>query len=660
LRARRERLSILAVHRRRPVVFALAGACLALVFARGADNPQVTDWKQKAAAGDPVAEVKLGEDYTYARDGLTCDYAQAMTLFQKAAAQNNAEAEADIGWLYEDGLGVPKDAAQAFQWFTKGANGGNAYGQDQLGFCYETGFGTPKDAAQAIAWYTKAAPQGNDDAMTRLGIALQEGRGVPKDLRQSFTYFLSAAYDNYGWAQYNVARCYIMGIFVPKDLTQAQRWCLLSVKNGYRQASSLDLLFSLCTQLTPTQFGDAQTLVKNWEQERMGDIQPATPAIAFAANQRAVIPLQDVYNELVVTATINGHPNLNFVIDTGCPYSLIDEKTVAAIDLSADTTYRPGGGIGPDRVLMPRVNHVDLQLPGVTFSGINFYQISTPDMDAASGTHIDGFLGSDLLKHLVMRIDYVHHTVELVDPAAFKPAPDTGAALPVTSQVSCVYLTGIVGNKGAFSSPTHFLVDTGNDGAINLTLNFADANPALDLKGGAASLVGGIGGTLATSTVKISQLKLGDITVDNPVAEISGANQGLLTAIDGLIGNEILRRFDVTLDYPGNRIFLKPNTQFNEPFIYANSGLDVSATGPDFRTYLVHDVTPGTAGARAGFQAGDILTQFDNVVLATQNDRQARLLFRQPGKHRIIVTRDGKPVTLDFNCDYIEAPKTGT
>jgi hypothetical protein len=648
------------VHRGRHVVFALAGACLALTFARGAEDSQIADWKQKAAAGDPAAEAKLGEAYCYASNGLTRDYAQGMALFQKAAAQNNAEAESDIGWLYEDGLGVPKDAAQSFQWFTKGANGGNAYGQDALGICYGTGFGVTKDVTQATAWCTKAAQQDNMDAMTRLGLSLQQGIGTPVDLRRGFTYLLSAAYANYGWAQYGVAYNYDKGIFVPKDLAQAQRWCLLAMKNGYRQADSVDLLLSLSTELTPAQFGDAQALVKNWEHERMGDIQPEPPSITFAANQRAVIPLQDFYNQLVVTATINGHPNLNFIIDTGCNNSLIDEKTVAALGLSPGTAYRPSGGIGPDRVLMTQINHLDLQLPGAAFTGITLCQIPSFGMDEGIGTHIDGFLGSDLLKNLIVRIDYIHHTVELIDPAAFKPTPDAGEALPLAHRGQCVYVMGVVGNNGAFSPPSALEIDTGNGSNLELTRNFYDANPALGLTGGAASLAGGIGGKLTTSTIKISQLKLGGITVDNPAADIAAVNQGEFSMMDGIIGNEILRRFEVTIDYPGSRIFLKPNAQFNEPFIYANSGLHVDATGSDFRTYVVRAISPGTAGARAGFQAGDILVQFDDVPLATQNDRQARMLFRQPGQHRVIVTRDGKSVTLDFNCDYIQAPKTGT
>lgn len=651
------------MYRWRQIVPVLACACLTLSLARSAEDIQITHWKQKAAAGDADAEMRLGEAYAYGKGGLTRDYAQAMALFQKAAAQNNAAAESDIGWFYRAGYGVPRDDKQAFEWFTKGANGGNPYGQTQLGLCYNNGRGVAKDLTQAVAWYTKAARQGNDEAMTQLGLCLEQGVGTPVDLRQGFTYLLAAAYDNYGWAQYCVARNYEAGLFVSKNLTEAWRWGLLAIKNnGYREPGSSHFLFYLSTHLTPAQFSDAQTLVKNWDQECAGNLQPLTATVAFDAKQPGpLIPLQDIDDELVISATVNGHANLHFLVDTGCNMSLINEKTAAAIGFPPSSVYRPAQGIGPNRVLMSQINHVDLQLPGVTFSGFTFCRTSLSDWDEHIGVHLDGVLGADLLKHTVMRVDYIHHTLELLDPAAFKPPQEVGAVLPFTfAQGSLMFITGIVGNQGVFSAPTQLLVDTGSGSSINLNQEFARTNSTLSLKGGPASRAGGLGGIMSYSTVRIDELKLGDVVIDNPDGAIALADQGIVKLDPDAIGNEIWRRFDLTIDYPNRKLYLKPNARFGDPFYYTSSGMEVIATGTDFRTYVVDVVAPDTPASRASLKKGDVLTQFDGVKLATQDLRQVRELLRQPGKHTVGVTRDGKPVTLDYVRDDIPTLKAET
>ena len=49
------------------------------------------------------------------------------------------------------------------------AEAGNANAQSNLGRIYEAGDGVPKDAVKAVEWYQKAAVQGNAVAQSNLG-----------------------------------------------------------------------------------------------------------------------------------------------------------------------------------------------------------------------------------------------------------------------------------------------------------------------------------------------------------------------------------------------------------------------------------------------------------------------------------------------------------
>ena len=117
------------------------------------------------------------------------NYPVALKLFTKLAEQGDASAQFALGFMYDNGEGVPKDASQAVTWYRKAAEQGDAKAQFNLGFMYANGEGVPKDASQAVTWYRKAAEQGVAQAQFNLGVMYANGEGVPKDYVQAAKWF---------------------------------------------------------------------------------------------------------------------------------------------------------------------------------------------------------------------------------------------------------------------------------------------------------------------------------------------------------------------------------------------------------------------------------------------------------------------------------------
>jgi TPR repeat protein len=102
-------------------IFRIAAICL-LVFsfsvlkakrAGGSDD--------NSASADAGQEVNLANRYV-AGDGVPRDYAAALSWYQKAAAQGNADGETGVGYMYERGYGgVAQDYAAALSWYQKAA-----------------------------------------------------------------------------------------------------------------------------------------------------------------------------------------------------------------------------------------------------------------------------------------------------------------------------------------------------------------------------------------------------------------------------------------------------------------------------------------------------------------------------------------------------------
>jgi uncharacterized protein len=155
------------------------------------------------------------------------DYATALREWQPLAEQGNAFAQYNLGLLYDNGQGVPKDYDQARQWYEKAAVQGHAEAQVNLGILYDYGRSIPQDFKKAVYWYRLSAKQGNDLAQRRLGFMYERGDGVAK------------------------------------DYVQAYMWYLLGATGGAdRGAARKD---ALAKQMTPEQIAEAQKLAQEWK-----------------------------------------------------------------------------------------------------------------------------------------------------------------------------------------------------------------------------------------------------------------------------------------------------------------------------------------------------------------------------------------------------------
>ena len=106
---------------------------------------------------------------------------KAYEWFEKAARQNYAKSQANIGRLYTQGLGVTQDYNEAREWFEKAAAQNYADAQFALGVSYEYGHGVTQDYNRAKQWYEKVAAQDDKNALNNLGMMYLDGKGVEQD-----------------------------------------------------------------------------------------------------------------------------------------------------------------------------------------------------------------------------------------------------------------------------------------------------------------------------------------------------------------------------------------------------------------------------------------------------------------------------------------------
>ena len=89
-------------------------------------------------------------------------------MYRRAAEQELAAAQYNLGVMYSDGRGVPQNDAEAVRLYRRAAEQGNTWAQSNLGGIHATGEGIPKDYVQAYVWSNIAAAQGNETAKENL------------------------------------------------------------------------------------------------------------------------------------------------------------------------------------------------------------------------------------------------------------------------------------------------------------------------------------------------------------------------------------------------------------------------------------------------------------------------------------------------------------
>ena len=187
----------------------------------------------KAKSGEAEAQNALGEAY-YDGKGVTENLTEAVKWFTKAAEQENAKAQYNLGICYYYGYGVQyRDRGEAVKWYTKAAEQGNADAQTSLGYYYEENHNPKK----AVEWYTKAAEQGLPIAQCNLGVCYKYGNGVEKNLEETIKWYTKAANQGYAQAQYYLGKAYDKGDGVEKNDSEAMKWYLKAIKNNSPEAA---------------------------------------------------------------------------------------------------------------------------------------------------------------------------------------------------------------------------------------------------------------------------------------------------------------------------------------------------------------------------------------------------------------------------------------
>lgn len=337
-----------------------------------------------------------------------------------------------------------------------------------------------------------------------------------------------------------------------------------------------------------------------------------------------------------------GGDELLFLLDSGAGMTVIDSSVASSMGLPLGGTIPGAGAGGMADFQMTRI-------PGLRVGGIEFdkqaaitYPISRL-MKLFGEKGVGGVIGYDFLSRFVTRIDFENRSITFFEPDSFLP-PDR------TTAVQAPLLHNIFSIEGTIDSGIGgtFLLDTGANNSL-LQQSFAESFGLTRGRRTAEISIRGAGGEEKASLCRFESLAIGSHRLDRPVFAIAsgGGGIGAFEGINGIIGNDVLERFTVTLDYGKQTVLLERNSRFGEPFFKDRSGVLLSRI--DEKGAMIYTVIPSSPAAEAGLRPGDRIVAMDGKDVRSIGGREdvSRLLQAEEGTRiDIDIVRNGKRKTV--------------
>ena len=186
-------------------------------------------------------------------------YATALRAWLPMAESGNAEAQNNVGYMYEEGLGVPQNYLLAMNWYRQAADAGLSEAQHNMGMLYHHGYGVAENLGEAFRWFKMAADQDLAESEYMLGLAYENGEGTELNYAEAKRLFLSAARKNYVPAQMMYAFMLQAGEGGDSEPFSAYIWGKIAENNG--SESAIDITTMSTVQLDDEEIIEAEEII---------------------------------------------------------------------------------------------------------------------------------------------------------------------------------------------------------------------------------------------------------------------------------------------------------------------------------------------------------------------------------------------------------------
>ncbi|WP_051477639.1 aspartyl protease family protein [Aquimarina pacifica] len=290
-------------------------------------------------------------------------------------------------------------------------------------------------------------------------------------------------------------------------------------------------------------------------------------------------------NLIIVPVMVNG-VELSFILDSGVGSTIIfSVDNTSSLELkNATKIYLRGlGEDGPVEAI--RSTNNELKIGKATSPNHKVYLVLDKSINFSTrmGFPVHGIIGYDFFKDFVLNINYSSKILRINDPESYvykkcKKCYETNLNF-VNQRKRPLVALKYKSDKGFVD--VNLLLDSGSGSSIWLFEN-EEKGVSITNDFFRDFLGKGFNGEIYGRRTKIDELHIGDFKLEEVTASfpdsiyIKGVTQ---RNREGTLGGNVLRRFNLIVDYPSKKITFKKNNFFDKPFNYNMSGLSIQHVG---------------------------------------------------------------------------------
>lgn len=338
---------------------------------------------------------------------------------------------------------------------------------------------------------------------------------------------------------------------------------------------------------------------------------------------------------------------LNFILDTGSGGISLDSATVDYFGITPTPSNMTILGIAGIRKVSFVYNST-LRLPGLSVDSLNFHINNYDILTSVYGEKIDGIIGYSMLSRYIFDINYDSLKIKIFTNGRIK-YPRGGWLYEPVLRTLPVQTARI---KDAVTVNSRFLFDIGAGLCLMLSRDFiADSNFLHRKRMLFTKEAEGVGGKVDMHMTVIREIRLGPFRFRSVPVYIFDDIYNITSYpyLSGLIGNDLLRRFNIILNYHKKEFYFTPNSHHNDLFDYAYSGLELYLVDGKI---ILGDVAEGSPADLAGLLEEDIVIGINNDL--SQDLQQYKQKLQVVGeKIKMIISRKGELHEVEFKVKSI-------
>ncbi len=351
---------------------------------------------------------------------------------------------------------------------------------------------------------------------------------------------------------------------------------------------------------------------------------------------------------VLLKANVNDiHDTLNFILDTGSAGISLDSTTASNLGLKSVPSDRTIRGIAGIRTVSFIYNG-KLRLPHLEVDKMNFHINDYSILTSVYGEQIDGIIGYSFLSKFIIKLDYDSLKMYVYSKGTFKYPRGGYLFRPLINSIPVHTLR--VKDEEAIQS--RFLFDIGAGLCMMLSEDFVD--DSMFIRKNRKRFVKeaeGLGGKIDIELTVIKEVKIGQYKFKKVPVNIFRDEYNITQYpfMGGLIGNDLLRRFNTILDYDKRTFHLAPNSHYLDPFDYTYTGLELYFENGEV---ILGDVAKDSPAEKAGLKEGDVVVAINNNF--SHNLTQLKTTLQSAtDKVKMIVKRDDDLKEFTFKIKSI-------